>query len=184
MNVVYITGYKPFELGIFDNKHEGIRYIVKAIKQRLVPLIEQGTEWVIISGQLGVELWAGEVAIELKKEFSQLKLGVLTPYLEQEKSWNELNKEFYDSILSNADYVDSISKKEYEGPWQLRAKNVFLVHKSDGMIIVYDHEREGSPKYAMEEARKYAESNDYPIMAITFDDLQQAVESEAEEWQD
>jgi uncharacterized phage-like protein YoqJ len=178
LNVIYITGYKAFEIGIFKNDHEGVKYIKSALKQRLFPLVEEGAEWVIISGQLGVELWAAEVAIELRSEYEQLKLGILTPYLNQQDSWNEENKEYYQRILSKADFVDSISKKPYESPQQLRMKNLFMVHKSDGMIIVYDEEREGTPRYAFSEAKKYQENHSYPIIQISFDDLQQAAEEE------
>lgn len=178
MNVIYITGYKPFEFGIFKNDHEGVKYIKRAIKQRLVPIIEEGAEWVIISGQLGVELWAAEVVIGLRNEYDHVKLGVLTPFLRQEEAWNEGNREYYQHILAQADFVDSISKKPYEGPRQLRMKNLFMVHKSDRMIIVYDEEREGTPKYALSEAKKYQEANSYPIILITFEDLQQAAEED------
>jgi uncharacterized phage-like protein YoqJ len=53
MKVLYMTGYKAFEFGIFKNDHEAVKYIKKAMKQRLLPLLEDGLEWVIISGQLG-----------------------------------------------------------------------------------------------------------------------------------
>ncbi|RFU65497.1 DUF1273 domain-containing protein [Peribacillus glennii] len=178
MNVIYITGYKPFEFGIFKNDHEGVKYIKRAIKRRLVPLIDEGAEWFIISGQLGVELWAAEVLFELKDEYKDVKLGVLTPFLGQEETWNETNKQYYQNILAQADFVDSISKKPYEGPQQLRAKNLFMVHKSDGIIIVYDEEREGTPKYALAEAEKYRAAHPYPIIRISFDDLQQAAEED------
>ncbi|CAH0345493.1 DUF1273 domain-containing protein [Bacillus sp. CECT 9360] len=178
MNVIYITGYKAFEFGIFKNDHEGVKYIKKAIRQRLLPLVEEGVEWVIISGQLGVELWSAEVVMELKTEYEQLKLGVLTPFLKQEESWNDGNREYYERILSRADFVDSISKRPYEGPQQLKMKNLFMVHKSDGIIIVYDDEKEGTPQYAYSEAKKYAENRSYPIFQISFDDLQQATEEE------
>lgn len=62
-----VTGYKPHELGIFDDKHPGVRFIKKALEKRLVALLDDGLEWVIISGQLGIEAWAAEVVIDLKK---------------------------------------------------------------------------------------------------------------------
>lgn len=39
------------------------------IKKKLIDLIEDGLEWVLISGQLGVELWAAEVVIDLKNQY-------------------------------------------------------------------------------------------------------------------
>ncbi|WP_110112435.1 DUF1273 domain-containing protein [Bacillus sp. CGMCC 1.16541] len=178
MKVLAITGYKPYELGIFNQKYEGITYIKKALHKRLIPLIEEGVEWVIISGQLGVELWAAEVIFDLQCEYPELKLAVLTPFLDQEEKWNETNQEWYEFIVSQADFVDSITKKKYESPMQFRLKNQFIVAKSDGLLIIYDEEHEGSPQYMLETAKKKREQADYEIMTITSHDLQNLVEDE------
>jgi uncharacterized phage-like protein YoqJ len=133
---------------------------------------------VIISGQMGVELWAAEVVFDLQMEYSDLKLAILTPFLNQESKWNETNKEYYEFILSQADFVDSITKREYESPVQFRQKNEFLVSKSDGLLLLFDEEKEGSPKYLLETARKKQELTSYFIGFITFSDLQLVVEEE------
>ncbi|PLS16306.1 hypothetical protein CVD28_17695 [Bacillus sp. M6-12] len=183
MKVLYLTGYKPFELGIFKNDHPGVKYIQSAIKQRIALFAEEGLEWVIINGQLGAELWGAEMVLELKEEYSQLQLAVLTPYLNQEESWKEHNREYYESVLAQADFVDSISKKPYEGPAQLRTKSMFMLQKSDGMLIVYDEEKDGSPKYVYKDAKRLSESGEYHVFQITFDDLQQVIEDQShDDW--
>lgn len=83
----------------------------------------------LISGQLGIELWAAEVVFDLQVEYDELKLGILTPFLEQEEKWNEDNKEYYEYIVSSADFVDSITKRKYDNPNQFRLKNEFLFQK-------------------------------------------------------
>lgn len=176
--VVHVTGYKAYELGIFDSKHEGIPYIKKAIKNHLLTLLDEDLEWVIITGQPGVELWAAEVVFELQEEYPNLKLGVLLPYLNQEEKWKEPVVEQYEEVLMQADFVEAISKKPYEGPWQLRLKNQFLISKSDAMLILYDEEKDGSPKYSWLEAQKKQVNSDYQIIQITFWDLQSLIEDE------
>ncbi|QNG61493.1 DUF1273 domain-containing protein [Bacillus sp. PAMC26568] len=178
MKVLTISGYKPFELGIFKKDDPAVIYIKKAIEKSLRPLIEEGLEWVLISGQLGVELWAAEVVFELQLEYDELKLGVLTPFLNQEENWNEDNKEAYEFILSQADFVDSITKRKYENPNQFRLKNHFFVSKSEGLLLVYDEDNHGSPKFLLETARKWSEANEYSLMMISFSDLQMIVEEE------
>ena len=71
-----------------------------------------------------------------QEEYNHLQLAVITPFLEQESKWNEQNREWYESILLEADFVDSVSRKPYEKPWQFRAKNQFLVEKSDVTAFV------------------------------------------------
>lgn len=177
--VAIISGYKPFEIGIFKNDHPGVGYIKSAIKKNLVSLLEEGLEWVIISGQLGTELWAAEVVFDLQLEgFSDLKLAVITPFLDQQSTWKDANKEWYQSILARADFIDSVSRKPYENPQQFRLKNQFLIKKSDVLLLFYDAEKEGSPKYLFETAKRYEEVNDYNIRQITFYDLQSIVEEE------
>ena len=88
---------------------------------------EEGLEWVIITGQLGTELWAGEAVLELKKEYKDLKLAVLTPFLAQESNWNDKNKDYYQSIIGRADLVDSVSKQPYSNPQQFRNKDQFCI---------------------------------------------------------
>ncbi|WP_026021917.1 DUF1273 domain-containing protein [Bacillus timonensis] len=178
MKVVAITGYKPFELGIFGQDHPGIRYIKLALKNRLIPLIEDGLEWVIISGQLGVELWAAEMTYELQEEYPELKLAVITPFLDQEEKWNETNKEYYQFILSQASYVNSITNRKYDNPSQFRLKNAFFLDKSDALLILYDEEKDGSPRYIFAEAKKKAENEGYQLFTINAYDLQTIIEEE------
>ncbi|MBV7507995.1 DUF1273 domain-containing protein [Bacillus sp. sid0103] len=178
MKVLAISGYKPFELGIFKNDHPSVLFIKAAIKKSLMPMVEEGLAWVLISGQLGVELWAAEVVFELQLEFPDLKLAIITPFLDQQASWKEYNQEWYESILAQADFVDSVTKKGYEKPWQFRLKNQFFIEKSDGLLLLYDQEKEGSPKYLYEMAMEYQKKNPYLIELITFYDLQMIVEEE------
>lgn len=178
INVVTVSGYKPFELGIFKQNDIGVTYIKKALKKELLLLLHEGLEWVLISGQLGAELWTAEVVFELQEEFSNLKLAVLTPFLDQEKMWNEQNKEVYETVLAKADYINSITKRPYESPAQFRIKNQFLVEKSNALLLLYDHEKEGSPKYLLKTAEQYQEKHSYEIRLISFYDLQLIVEEE------
>ncbi|MBE5105379.1 DUF1273 domain-containing protein [Bacillus thuringiensis] len=178
MKVVAVTGYKPFELGIFKNDHPGVACIKKALHRKLITFVEEGLEWVIISGQLGVELWAAEVVFGIQEEYPDLKLAVFTPFLEQEEGWKEDNREYYEFILSQADHIDSITKRKYESPEQFKLKNQFFIEKSDALLAVYDEEKSGSPKYIVEAAKKKGEIENYHSYFILFSDLQDIIEEE------
>ena len=179
-----VTGYKPHELGIFDDNHPGVHFIKKALEKRLVALLDNGLEWVIISGQLGIETWAAEIVIQLKKEYTGLKYAIITPFNEQEKNWNDMKKEKYHTLVTLADYHVSLTSKPYEAPWQFIEKDKFLMRNSDGILIVYDEENEGSPKFVKKAAEMYAERTDYQVLTITADDLQVIAEEEQmDNWQ-
>jgi uncharacterized phage-like protein YoqJ len=175
---IVVTGYKPHELGLFDDKNPGIGYIKKALEKKLLMLLDEGLEWVLVSGQQGVETWVTEVVLELKKEHSQLKYAVMTPFQDQEKNWNEANKEKFQSLVANADYHVSLTKKTYEAPWQFIEKDKFFLRNSDGILIVYDEENPGSPKFIKKAAEKHAEKTDYQVLTISADDLQAVIEDQ------
>jgi uncharacterized phage-like protein YoqJ len=179
VQTLLVSGYKAHELGIFSDQHEGVYYIKKALQQRFRSLIDEGLEWVIISGQPGVEMWAAETVFDLQTEFPDLKLAVITPFLDQEKRWKENVQEKYQEVLMNADFVDSVSRKPYENPQQLRVKNQFLVQKSDAILLLYDEEKDGSPKYYLQAAKIKQEMDDsYNIYFITPYDLDVIVQEE------
>ncbi|WP_077213756.1 SLOG family protein [Bacillus dakarensis] len=177
--ITFVSGYKAHEIGVFKNNDPSVSFIKKAIKKHLTTLIDEGLEWVLISGQLGTELWAAEVVFELQDEgFDHIKLAVFTPFLNQEENWKEEKKEWYESILLQADYVNSITNKPYEKPWQFRLKNQFLIDKSDTLLLFFDGERDGSPKYVYETALNYQKKHSYDIRLIDFYELQSIVEEE------
>jgi uncharacterized phage-like protein YoqJ len=174
-----ISGYKAHELGIYKDNHPGVNYIKKAIEKELIRLVDEGLIWVIVSGQTGVELWSAEVVLSLKRKFPQLKLAVMTPFLGQEENWKPEKKETYQRIIHQADFTTAISKQPYQGPWQFVQKNKFLLKKSDGLLILIDQDNEnGSSRYLMQEAEKYAQTSNYEIITITPYDLQVIVEEE------
>lgn len=175
--VIAVTGYKPHELGIFTEQHPGIEVIKHTLRSRIIQLIEvDNIEWFITSGQPGVELWASEIVIDIKKDYPNVSLGILTPFYEQESRWADSTKEKYYNILEQSDYVDSITKRPYDSPAQLKLKNDFIINKSQGILIVYDDETPGTPNYYLTPARKkFKETNGlYKIITITKFDIELA----------
>ncbi|MFJ1245191.1 SLOG family protein, partial [Bacillus amyloliquefaciens] len=75
-----------------------VSYLKKFIAHKLKSLIEEGLEWVLIQGQMGIELWTAEVVIDLKETYPDLKLGVVTPFYGHTDRWNEQNQAKYNHI--------------------------------------------------------------------------------------
>ncbi|WP_100331377.1 DUF1273 domain-containing protein [Bacillus xiapuensis] len=178
MSVWTVTGYKPYELGVFQDEDPAVYYIKKALEQQIRQLLDEGMEWIIISGQLGVECWAAEVVFSLQPDYPELKLAVLTPFMNQQDNWKEETREYYEKIISGADFVASVSNQPYTSPQQFRNKNELMLRKSSGLLIIYDEEKEGTPKYLFQMARKWRERQSYEIRQVTFYDLQAIVDEE------
>jgi len=180
MKNLLITGYRAHELGVLDQKYKEIPYIRRAIEAKLVPLLEEGLEWIITPGQYGVDLWACETALELKAQYPDLKISILTAFAGQEEKWKEDKQEYYRSIVNRIDYYGSVSKQPFSGAWQFQARDDLLLRKTDGILLVYDDENgEASPKYMkMKALRKNAEDG-YGYIAIGAEEIQNIASEQA-----
>ncbi|NIK72465.1 DUF1273 domain-containing protein [Paenibacillus sp. BK720] len=180
MKTLFATGYRAHELQIFNQKHKHIPYIKKAVEAKLIPLIEEGLEWIITPGQYGFDLWVCEVAFGLQSLYPQLKLSIITAFMNPEEQWNDEKKEYYRQIIAKVDYYGAVSHQPYVGPWQFQARDELLFRKSDGLLLFYDEEAaEGSPKYVKEKALKKPQEDGYELILITAEDIQNAAEEES-----
>ena len=75
-----ITGYRNYEIGVFQEKDPKIKVLKKVIRETLIPLIEDGITWIVIGGNLGVELCAGVFVFVLKEEYPQMQVAPLFPF--------------------------------------------------------------------------------------------------------
>ncbi|GGG17304.1 DUF1273 domain-containing protein [Paenibacillus abyssi] len=183
MKSLLVTGYRAHELNIFDQKNKGILYIKKAIEGKLIPLVEEGLEWVVTSGQYGVDLWACEVVIEMKRRYPHLKLSVISAYLNPEEKWKEEKQDYYRDILKQVDYHGTVSHQPYNGVWQLTARDDLLLRKTDGILLFYDEDAgEASPKFIKQRALKKQEQDGYMYLNITAEDVQGIADEERREW--
>lgn len=173
MKNLLVTGYRAHELGIFNQKHPGIPFIKQALRAKLIPLIEEGVEWIITPGQYGVDLWACEVAVELKQQYPELKLSIISAFMNPEEKWSDDKKTYYEEIMRNVDYYGVVSKQPYAGPWQFTARDELLFRKTDHILLVYDEENgPGSPRYVKEKALRKHQEEGYGITLIYSEDIQ------------
>lgn len=135
---ILISGYRPYELGIFKSDQDEVKALKTFIRSKLLEYIDEGAEWFIIQGNTGIELYAAEEILELKKDNYDVKLGVLMPFHQYDERFNESDQAVLQSVLSNADFKDYIYKKPYSNPGMFKHINRFLISNTDGAIIVYD----------------------------------------------
>ncbi|MGT2960735.1 DUF1273 domain-containing protein [Streptococcus caballi] len=165
MSSILISGYKSFELGIFQDKDERLKIIKKAIKSDLVRFLEEGVDWLIFTGNLGFEYWALEVAKELQLEYD-FQIASIFIFENQGQNWNEANQIKLEKFKS-VDFV-KYSYPTYENPNQFRSYNHFLISNTDGAYIFYDQEHETNLKYLLKQMR---DEPNYDITFLTFERL-------------
>src|SRR5690625_1860419 len=117
VEILTVTGYKPMEINVFNESDKRIDIIKYAFKRKLTPFIEEGLSWVILSGQLGVELWVAEVVLDLKEEYD-IQLGVFPPFENYTSRWPEHLQNKFTEISFTADHFQPLYKGDYKGPYQ------------------------------------------------------------------
>lgn len=172
MKRIYLTGYRSFELGVFQENDPKIKVIKEVLKNRLIEYVETGLEWVLFGGNLGAELWASQVVQELQKDYAELHYSVIFPFEEFGSNWNETNQQSLSIMKNSADYVNATSHAPYQNPSQLKNHTQFMLTHTEGCLLLYDQEFEGKTQYFFRDALKFQESNEYAIDFITMDDLQ------------
>ena len=172
MSTILITGYKSFELGIFQDKDPKIEVIKKAIRRDMVRMLEAGADWFIFLGNLGFEFWALEVAKELQEDFDVM-LATIFAFENQGENWNETNQEKLDQF-KQVDFI-KYSFKDYQNPSQFRQYNQFLISNSDGAYLFYDEENETNIKFIYQLMK---EKDNYFINQLRFEDLNDIAQDE------
>lgn len=176
VKTLYVTGYKSFEIGVFQDNDPKITVIKKVLKREISDYLNAGLEWVLVSGNLGTEIWSAEVVAELKNDYPDLKLGIIYPFKEFGSNWNEKNQANLTKIEGLADYVNSVSHQPYQSPAQLKMHTKFLLEHSGASLLVYDKEYSGKTEYFLKDAELFSEKFPYEIRLITMDDLQNSMQ--------
>ena len=145
MKRLWTTGYRAYELGVFDEKDPKVAVIKDVLQKQLCYQLDSTSEefWLITGPQMGVERWSIESALTIKADYPQLKIALMEPYADFAARWNENNQARLAAIKAQVDFAGRVSEKKYESPEQLRAYQNFMLHYTDGALLIYDPERKG-----------------------------------------
>jgi len=172
MSRLWVTGYRNYEIGTFGDKDPKIEVIKYALNRTLREQIDNGLEWVITGGQMGIEQWTVAVVSDLKQEFPALKVAMMLPFQKFGSQWKPDNQARFQSLISKSDFCESVSQAPYEGPQQLKNYQQFMLTHTDGAILVYDLDFEGKPVYDYRAIQKQQSIVPYPLTTIDMDQLQ------------
>lgn len=177
MSRLWITGYRNYELGVFNDSDPKVTIIMLALKNAIEQSILDGVDWIISGGQLGTEQWALKAASKLKEQYpDEFQTAMMLPFAEFGNQWSETNQLAFNQAKTTVDFTANVSDKPYRSPEQLRNYQEFMLTHTDQAILLYDLESPGKPKFDYERIVKFADSHEYPFRLITFDDLQETAE--------
>lgn len=182
MSRLWVSGYRSYELEVFRDNDPKVTVIKMALTQALKEQIEQGIDWIITGPQLGVEQWAAQCVLDLKKDYPEIKVAIMAPFAEFGNQWNDDNKAQLAQLLEKVDFSDQVSDAKYRSPMQLKNYQNFMLTHTDEALFVFDPEFPGKSKFEVDAANQFSEQHPYPVNLIDFDQLQE-VATEFEEQQ-
>ena len=139
------TGHRPEKLNRLE------REIKLELKKEICRALEDNFT-VFISGMArGVDIWAAEVVLQLRKDGVPVRLICACPYPGFERNWSSSWQARYIAILREADLVRFISPYYSSRCFQVR--NEWMVNHSSKVIAVFNGQPSGT-KNTIEYARQ------------------------------
>lgn len=152
-NSCAFTGHRPHKFPWrYDEADNRCVALKAALAAQITALAEAGVTDFYSGGADGVDCWAALIVLELRKKNPALNLHLILPHEGQADKWSDSAQERYHSILSQADSVDYVSRKYYDGC--MLDRNHRLVDAADLLLAVYNGERRGGTAATVRYARK------------------------------
>lgn len=135
------SGHRPqrFAWG-YDESDTRCVSLINKLKTRIVNAIGGGCMHFICGGAIGVDIWCGELTLELREDHD-ITLEVVVPCAGQEKSWPYEAQERYYTLLSRAD--KTVVLRERYTPSCMMERNSNMISRSGLLIAVFDGTRSG-----------------------------------------
>lgn len=132
------TGHRPkfYEFGSNESHPDCVR-IKSFIRERCEHLIaEKGVTHFISGGALGVDTWAMEEVLSLKKQHSHITLECALPYAEMPNRFGAEDRNRYDTIMTECD-IKTIVCPKYTGRDCMDKRNEYMVDHAEYLIAVW-----------------------------------------------
>lgn len=147
------TGHRPEKL---DGQEA---YVIVALRKAIESAVAEGYTTFVTGCSRGVDLWAADIVIEMRRHDNRLKLICAIPFEGFENNWPIDWKKHLELIKNQADWIQIISKEYHADAYMQR--NAWMVNKSSKIIAVCN----GKPSGTLNTVR-YAEAKNVSIHMI------------------
>ena len=134
-----ITSQRPTR---FKFKYQEYMTSCKRLKKRLhdvfTELYRRGVRRFYVGGALGVDLWAGEILLEMRRqeEYQGLEIVLVYPFPGHDERWDPKSRERLRHLKENCDQFVMGSK--VVGAQGYRERTAYMVEHADCLVAVYD----------------------------------------------
>ena len=160
-NTCAFTGHRPksFPFG-YDESHPDCKKIKKRIKKEIKAMMKKGVDIFISGAAMGVDMWAMEAVLELKKQNPTIRLVAAIPFRGQADRWSSDMQARYYGLLDQCDKVACFSENYSIGCYHERDRK--MVDAAAHLIAVYNGSAEGGTAYTV----AYAKENGRDVVLI------------------
>ncbi len=137
-----ITGHRPQRFKFKYNEQYKLCIKIKnALHAEIENLYTQGVHTFWVGGSMGVDTWAAEIILALKKQkgFEDIRLCVALPFPGFKNRFDARQQTRLRDILLACD--EQVTTSEHETEKTYRTRNKYIVDHADCLLAVYDNER-------------------------------------------
>lgn len=137
------TGYRPQKMPFgFDESDPRCVEFKQRLRDTIEGLIGKNYAHFISGGAMGMDMFAAEAVLELKREYPWIILEMVSPFDAQAAKWTPEYQERHARLFIEADMVTAISH-EYTKACLFR-RNRYLVDNADLLLAAYDGQAGGT----------------------------------------
>ena len=140
------TGHRPEKIVGAEAR------IIVELHKEIVRAIDDGYRVFLTGMSRGVDLWAADIVIALRRQNKDIKLMCVIPFEGMEAQWPVDWQKHYRLVRKQADWVQVLSDRYSPDVYQKR--NAWMVDHSTRLIAVFNGEPSGTGntiQYAMEQ---------------------------------
>lgn len=140
---VCFSGHRPEKLPLNGNSGSNvIKYLKSILYMEILDSIGKGYNRFITGLARGVDLWAGEILMELKADGEKINIIAVKPYKSHGENFAGMEKFCLSRLISQADEVVCLSDGYKKGCFQRR--NEYMVDHSGKLIAIVSDYRSGT----------------------------------------
>ncbi len=147
------TGHRPHKFPWKYDESDGRCLALKAELAGQIAVLAGDGITDFYSGMAdGSDIWLSQAVLALRGANSALRLHCVLPCEGQDAHWSAAARRRYQAVLEQADSVDYVSRRYYNGC--MLARNRRLVDSAAFLFAVYNGERRGGTASTVNYARK------------------------------
>lgn len=137
------TGYRPQKMPWgFDEKDPRCIQFKAMLRATIETLIEQGYTHFLSGGAMGMDMYAAEIVVALRRQYPQITMEMVSPFDQQAEKWTPELKARHDRLFDQADVITAVSQA-YTKSCMLK-RNRYLVVNADLLLAAYDGQPGGT----------------------------------------